>query len=134
MTDRQKQSIRYMRRMGLTFSAISCSTGLSPNTIKSFCYRENIDPITNPGNEGQDVCKECGKPLDHNPGKKKKSYCSDKCRSDWWNRNREWINHKQAYHLVCLNCGTVFKSYGNKGRKFCGRECYILSRYGDGLP
>jgi hypothetical protein len=27
-----------------------------------------------------------------------------------------------------------FDSYGNRNRKYCGRDCYIQSRYGEGLP
>lgn len=64
------------------------------------------------------------------PGAKKKSFCSDRCRYIWWNHSR----NKRPYRLVCQHCGRDFISFGNQNRKFCGRECYLLSRYGEGLP
>jgi len=134
MTDMQKQSIRDMRQHGLSYSAIGETTDFSPNTIKSFCRRENIIVLKPSGTDGYIACKHCSKTLNHHPGKKKKRFCNDKCRTDWWNKNRHWANRKKAYQLICLSCGAVFESYGNKGRKYCGRDCYIRSRYGEGLP
>ncbi|MCL1976232.1 MAG: hypothetical protein FWG61_08745 [Firmicutes bacterium] len=134
MTDKQKQAIREMRRVGLTYSEIANATGLPPNTVKSFCHRYNICVIGASGDEGRTVCRQCGKLLEHYPGKKKKQFCSDNCRTNWWNRNRQWLHRKKVHHLLCHCCGAVFESYGNKQQKYCGRDCYIRSRYGEGLP
>ena len=30
---------------------------------------------------------------------------------------------------VCEQCGKSFISYGNKNRKYCGRECYFRHRF-----
>jgi hypothetical protein len=134
MTDKQKRSVRDMRRAGLTYSEIAGFTGLPANTVKSFCFREGICAADAPGNGSRDVCKYCGKPLEHHPGRKKKLFCDDKCRSDWWNGNRNWAGRKKARRLICLCCGAEFYSDGNKQRKYCGRDCYIRSRHGEGLP
>ena len=34
-----------------------------------------------------------------------------------------------SYTLVCEQCGKPFISYGNKNRKYCGRECYFRHRF-----
>ena len=134
MTDKQKQAIRNMRRLGLSYSAIAESVGLPPNTVKSFCHRDKANASEHPSVTKESVCKYCGSPLTHRPGKKKKCFCSDKCRSDWWNRNRRWMRRKNAERLLCHHCGAMFNSYGNKQQKYCGRDCYVRSRYGEGLP
>lgn len=133
MTDKQKQIIREMRRRGMSYSAIAAAHGLSANTVKSFCLRENIDLQSNLDDEKRKLCKNCGAPLMHHPGSKKKTFCRDKCRYAWWSKNRRWTGIKRAHRLTCFHCATEFDS-NNKKRKYCGRECYILNRYGEGLP
>lgn len=132
MTDKQKQAIQEMRQRGETYAAIAEMIGLSPNTIKSFCHRENITSNSVYGEP--DRCKNCGDPLKQLSGVKQRIFCSDKCRYTWWNRNRQYAECKKTYSLACLYCGSEFESYGNKHRKYCGRECYNRSRYGEGLP
>lgn len=129
MQESQKQTILDLRVQGLTYAEIAQAMELSPNTVKSCCRRHNVKPQKmEPLQENS--CKNCGKPLAQKKGTKKKTFCSNKCRYDWWNRHRQ----KRVYHLVCHQCGRQFISFGNKKRKFCGRDCYLASRYGEGLP
>lgn len=132
MTEKQKQMICAMRQQGIAYSTIADAFGLSLNTVKSFCRRENIDIKSNPDDEIQNLCKNCGIPLMNHPGTKKKTFCSNKCRYSWWNKN-SLSGVKSAYHHNCFHCGAVFYSK-NKNSKYCGCECYIHSRYGEGLP
>ena len=104
ITNYQKHSILQMRRGGMTFAEIGEALDLSSNTVKSVCRRNTL--------------------------KERKVFCSNHCRYEWWNRTRA----KKPYLLTCYHCGKQFTSYGNRKRKFCGRECYLLSRYGEGLP
>lgn len=127
------QSIRNLRRRGLSYSAIAIVHGLSANTVKSFCRRENIDIKDDLYDEDLDLCKNCGEPLKHLSGSKKKIFCSDKCRYGWWNKNRVYLKGEGAYTLTCFHCGNEFHS-NNKKRKFCSRDCYIRGRYGEGMP
>jgi len=134
MTGKQKRMVRDMRAHDLSYRAIADRLALAYNTVKSFCYRENLVATDFHGNrsDGSEYCKSCGTVLKRNPGAKQKIFCNDKCRYTWWNRQRTW--KKKAYRLTCRQCGNEFDSYGNKKRKYCGRECYIRSRYGEGLP
>lgn len=133
MKDKQKQAIRGMRQGGLPYAVIADSLALSPNTIKSFCRRENIGIQSNLNDKNPSQCKNCGAPLKHHQGSKKKTFCCDKCRYTWWNKNRAWTSGKGAYHLTCFHCGNEFYS-NNKKQKFCSRECYIHGNYEEGLP
>lgn len=129
LTDIQKQTITSLRMQGLTYAEIAAVTELSPNTVKSFCQRSHIQvPPSEP--VMSDKCKNCGAPINQLPGAKQRIFCSDKCRYTWWNAHRR----KQPYHLLCHHCGREFISYGNRKRRFCGRECYLLDRQGEGVP
>ena len=134
MTEQQRSSVREMRIHGLSYGQIARFAALPVNSVKSFCRRENLVPQpTSPEEETPMRCRQCGKPL--LPTKKHTQYfCSDACRYTWWNRNRNWARREKAHRLTCVRCGTQFTSYGNKKRKYCGRECYLRSRYGEGLP
>lgn len=129
MTPRvQKDAILTMWQQGCSYQEIAKRLILSPNTVKSICRRSGVK-AQNPEISTLDVCKNCGAPLIQNVGGRKKNFCSEKCRYSWWNHSRL----KQPYRLTCCHCGKQFISYGNRKRKFCGSECYILSRYGEGL-
>ena len=93
-------------------------------------YCDGVDTQEQEEGDGQPVCKNCGEPLKQTPGARRKVFCDNHCRYEWWNRTRA----KKPYLLTCYHCGKQFTSYGNRKRKFCGRECYLLSRYGEGLP
>lgn len=129
LTNIQKQTITHLRTQGLTYTEIAAVTELSPNTVKSFCRRSQIQ-VSQPQSAPAGRCKNCGKPLNQTPGVKQRVFCSDKCRYAWWNAHRR----KQPYHLLCHHCGREFISYGNRKRRFCGRECYLLDRQGEGVP
>jgi uncharacterized protein YjcR len=105
MDGKKKRLIRAMRQNGRTYGEIGDATGLSPNTVKSFCRRENIGAADASGDDPHDSCKHCGRPLAHHPGRKKKRFCNDACRTAWWNRNRGWARRKKAHRSVCRRCG-----------------------------
>ena len=46
----------------------------------------------------------------------------------WWRSHQSEMDKKAYNTLVCQQCGKEFVSYGNKGRKFCSRECYRKHR------
>ena len=129
ITNYQKHFILQMRRGGMTFAEIGEALGLSSNTVKSVCRRNTLKEQQD-GHLPGTVCKNCGEPLKQTPGARRKVFCDNHCRYEWWNRTRA----KKPYLLTCYHCGKQFTSYGNRKRKFCGRECYLLSRYGEGLP
>jgi len=125
----QKDTILTMRQQGCSCPEIAKYLALSPNTVKSICRRGGAKALQ-PKMSTVDVCKNCGAPLSQSAGGRKRTFCSNQCRYAWWNA----VRSKKPYRLTCFYCGKQFISYGNRKRKFCGRECYILSRYGEGLP
>lgn len=128
MTDDEKRRIIVLRRGGIGYGKIAQQTGVSVNTVKSFCRRSNLTVST----DGKSVCECCGKQIEQVPGRKQKRFCSDKCRNQWWNGHLDLVQRKAVYTFTCPNCSKVFKTYGNSQRKFCCHACYIEYRFGGG--
>lgn len=129
-----KEQIRILRLQGNGYLKISQSLGLSINTVKSYCRRNNLRGIDvaslQKNTEELSSCKNCGSPLFQKKGSKPKKFCCDECRTAWWNSNLDLVNKKAVYSSVCAECGKTFESYGNKKRKYCCHSCYIKSRFG----
>ena len=84
MTDEQKQQIIALRRDGAGYGRIAARLQISINTVKSFCRRHSLAAST-----AGAVCEQCGKPIEQNPGRKRKRFCCDVCRNKWWNAHLE---------------------------------------------
>lgn len=126
----QKDSILALRDQGKSYQSIADTLMLSANTVKSFCRRSDTGKADDAGTASENSCRNCGAILSQAPGAKQKTFCCDKCRYAWWNRRKS----RHPYQLTCCYCGRKFISFGNRKKKFCGRECYLRSRYGEGLP
>lgn len=57
MTDAQKEQVRYLRCEGLGYGAIATRLGISENTVKSFCRRNNLTGVAS--KEPVVVCRNC---------------------------------------------------------------------------
>ena len=127
MTNEEKELIIRLRGEGVGYKAIATQLGVSANSVKSFCKRNDVEgaPIRE---EHSCIC--CGKPVLQNPGRKEKKFCSDRCRMKWWNGHLDQVKRKANYEITCQCCGKVFIAYGNAGRKYCSHECYIEDRFG----
>ena len=126
----QKVAIHLLREGGQSYASIADILGISLNTVKSYCRRNNLGGIALPTTEPMDetFCRQCGVSLKQIPGKKHKQYCSDRCRMTWWNAHPETVNHKSLREFTCQTCGRVFEGYGKRERKFCSRACYGKSK------
>jgi len=131
----QKRQIQDMRQQGFSLSNIAETLGLSRNTVKSFCRRNEViacDASEDTGiEENKDICKHCNTPLSQRSKQKPRRFCNDKCRHAWWSRHRNFLNKKALYHIKCEYCRKEFDSYGNSKRKYCCHACYIAARFGD---
>nr|DAN60214.1 MAG TPA: hypothetical protein [Caudoviricetes sp.] len=135
MTENQKAQICALRKQGVGYMKIAQQMGISQNTIKSFCRRNNLTGIEKPNVPVADgsVCECCGKAMVQMEGRKKKRFCCDACRNKWWNAHLDRVQRKAIYKYKCPNCGKEFEVYGNSHRKYCCHECYVEYRFGGGL-
>ena len=73
MTADEKNAIIKLRKAGRSLTEIADETGVSRNTVKSFCRRQGLTgdteaPITDAAQER--FCRFCGKPMAVYPGRK----------------------------------------------------------------
>lgn len=121
MTTEQKQKIINLRRIGRSYADIARTVNLPEGTVKSFCWRNKTSPEPKiPKN----LCLQCGKFLEPQPDAPPRKFCSDKCRFDWWRKNRKPNNS-----AICAGCGKEFFYYGKSKRKYCSQECCTKHRF-----
>ncbi|MDD4803117.1 MAG: RNA polymerase subunit sigma-70 [Syntrophomonas sp.] len=130
MNGLQKEQITLLRAGSKSYAIIANTLGLSINTVKSYCRRNNLGGNATIMSEPMDgkFCFQCGMLLKQTSGKKQKRFCSDKCRIAWWNAHPEEVNHKTVRAFTCQTCGQNFETYGKRERKYCSRTCYGKSK------
>lgn len=139
MTDYQKTQIMKLRAEGLGYGKIAQRLGISLNTVKSYCRRNNVNgdivpiDVAVPAFSGEVTqCENCGRSIQQISKQKKKRFCCDACRNKWWNSHLDQVKRKTTYDFICPHCGKVFHVYGDNRRKYCSHECYIADRFGGG--
>ena len=96
MTPNQKETIIRMRQSGTGYAAIAEKLGISKNTVKTFCRRNDLAGVGGkPADEKP--CLQCGKPVPQKPGRKQKKFCCDLCRSRYWDSHIEETKRSGAY-------------------------------------
>ena len=130
MMDEQKELIEAYRRKGVGYKQIAKELEMSPNSVKSYCRRNNLSNEALKQNDGESSCEQCGKSVQQIKGRKRKRFCSDKFRNLWWNSHLDQVKRKTVYEYVCPVCGKSFSVYGNEKRKYCSHACYVIGRFG----
>ena len=134
MTNEQKERISKMRTEGKGYTAIAKAVGLSKETVKSWCKRNDMGGqlVWQAARNAGKICPQCGGKIEQNLSAKPKRFWSAVCRQAWWNAHPEQVGRKAVYEFKCANCGKNFTAYGNSGRKYCCHNCYISARFKTG--
>jgi predicted nucleic acid-binding Zn ribbon protein len=141
VTEFQEQQIRLMREQGIGYKRIGARIGLSRDIVRNYCrsrelggygkaLSRNLEEQVMLGKK----CLCCGKDIEQPDTGRPRKFCSEKCRRVWWKIHPERMQKRESamYPVTCARCGKEFLSYGNKGRKYCGHECYIKARFWEG--
>lgn len=93
-----------MRLDGIGYKQIASTLVLPLGSVKSYCKRNGlvgIGAVVAMNNEVSVwlglICKNCGRRLRHTAGKRRKVFCSDKCRKEHWSLNNEVKNDDRTY-------------------------------------
>ena len=122
MTLEEKSKIYQLKKEGYGYKKIASELGISVSSVQSFLKRNPVD-IDLLG-----TCKRCGMTIQSIKGKKRKQFCCNRCRWDWWNSHIKEVNKKAFYTLTCKHCGKEFTAYGNQKRVYCCHDCYIKDK------
>lgn len=122
MTLEEKSKIYQLKKEGYGYKKIASELGISASSVQSFLKRNPVD-IDLLG-----TCKRCGMTIQSIKGKKRRQFCCDRCRWDWWNSHIKEVNKKAFYTLTCKHCGKEFTAYGNQKRVYCCHDCYVKDK------
>lgn len=86
MVNDNKLKIIELREKGYGYKKIAKELGISVGSVRHACEQAEAN-IT------KEHCLYCGKEMTSIPGKKRKRFCSDKCRYDYWNKQKKEAKH-----------------------------------------
>ena len=133
MTKEQREQIVDLRKKGYGYRLIGQTLGLSRDTVRYFCKANGMAGIAeNVLISDGAICPCCGGEILQAGGKgRRKKFCSEKCRREWWKKHPGAGNKSESatYHCTCATCGKEFTAYGNNHRKYCSHACYIHARF-----
>ncbi len=89
MKRREAEKIAQMVLSGIPPSKIAAAMDMSVNTIKSHIRRH-------PEISAAGKCLYCGVPVVQPEGRKRKKFCSDRCRISYWNHCRKEDHHDKS--------------------------------------
>jgi len=127
MNNKEKNKIVELKKLGYGYKKIAKELDLSLSIVRYACSKINEDDLL------IGSCENCGLKIKSIKGKKKKRFCSDKCRWKWWNKNQNQVDKKAFYTHVCTWCNNEFTVYGNNHRVYCSHDCYIKSKTSKGV-
>lgn len=119
MNNELKNKINELKDLGYGYKKIAKEFAVTASAVRYACSKMSDEDLL----EGK--CEHCGLKIKSIKGKKKKRFCSDKCRWQWWNKHKVEIEKKAYYTQKCKFCGNEFSSYGNNKRVYCSQDCYI---------
>lgn len=82
------QKVLELRNEGYGYKKIASELNVTRDQVRNICKKKLKQPL-------ESVCKNCGVKITSLKGKKKKIYCSDKCRYQWWNIQRKFIKSNE---------------------------------------
>ena len=121
-----RNRIKQMNNEGIGYKRIAKELDITLSTVRYACSKLSDEDLLNSN------CQNCGLQIKSTKGKKKKRFCSDKCRWMWWNKHHNEVNKKAYYTQQCKYCGKEFSSYGNSKRIYCSHDCYIKFKLNKG--
>lgn len=127
MTENEKAKIQYLRSEGYSYKMISSKLGISLNTVTSHCRRNGMAGVAQKTRSL--VCRNCGKELPISTLGKKRKFCSDLCRNQWWKEHPQLVSRTVCYEKTCMHCGNRFVVYRHPEQKYCSHSCFISHRF-----
>jgi len=126
MNINERNKIVELKQLGYGYKKIAKELDITLSTVRYACSKMSDEDLL----DGS--CEHCGLKIKSIKGKKKKRFCSDKCRWIWWNNHHTEVDKKAYYTHQCKFCGKEFTSYGNSKRVYCSHDCYIKFKLSKG--
>lgn len=139
MTDEQALQIQKLRAKGMGYRTIASTVNLSRDQVRNYCRSLGMGGLRAEDEKGLKdrmnkgiACAYCGDEISQPATGRPRRFCSEQCRRNYWRVHRSELkkNESAIYTMECPYCHEIFEAYGNKTRKYCCHEHYILDRFG----
>ncbi len=93
--ENNKEKVITLRKENYSYNKIAETLGMKKNTVQSICQRAGVKPVSNnltDKNSEALYCRYCHQPFGNVWNRKGKVFCSDSCRTKWWNEKRKLGN------------------------------------------
>lgn len=117
-----RHKVYQLKKNGYGYKKIANELSITVSAARYLCQKTTDEVLL------ESECENCNLRIKSLKGKKKKRFCSDKCRWQWWNKNSGSQNRTAFYSFICKQCDKEFTVYGNKNRSYCCHDCYIKSK------
>ena len=91
---------------GYGYATIAKAIGLKKDTVVAFCRKVGLTGTKAADNSRIELdagfCPQCGALLTQTPGRKRVKFCSDNCRTAWWNAHPERLTARPYTTLLAL--------------------------------
>ncbi len=108
MSKRERRELERMRLDGYGPTRIAEELELSVNIVKSYIRRH-------PSLKNAVYCLQCGRAVPQTPGRKRKNFCCNQCRSRFWNTRYRNDDRLNPLYIIFLRSSRqrVFSSMSN---------------------
>jgi endogenous inhibitor of DNA gyrase (YacG/DUF329 family) len=137
MQEELKEQILILRKAGMKPRKIAQYTSAPVSSTWTLCKESGMDTLPTDDElldkiSSHEACAYCGHSITQPATGRPRFFCSDACRRAYWKLHRPELkkNPESIYTKVCPYCGKTFQVYGNKKRKYCCHEHYVLARFG----
>ena len=137
MMEEAKEEVRLLRKNGMRYRQIAEYVGVPDSSAWRIFGEKDLADLPIDKEIGKKIlsheaCAYCGGKIKKAATGRTKRFCSEKCRRAYWKIHRDEMkkNPEAIYLKVCPYCGKAFEVYGNKIRKYCCHEHYVLDRFG----
>lgn len=109
MTETDKELIFELRLKGSGYKAIAAVLGISRDKVRRFCKHYGLEGSAEIVSYNikervntKELCANCYKIINQKITGRPRRFCKDKCRRDWWNKNRK-VNVKKVLNKEMEN-------------------------------
>lgn len=121
-----KKIIIEIRKANKSYDFIAGQLGLTKSAVQNVCRQAGL---AGKKAKQRKKCKHCGKPLPED-APKRKIFCCQKCREDWWNKHQHLVHKRNPVITYCKTCGKPIENYKSYQKQYCDSHCFRMGKFG----
>lgn len=121
-----KKTIIEMRKANKSYDYIASQLGLTKSAVQNVCRQAGL---AGKKAKQRKRCKQCGALLPED-APKRKIFCCQKCREDWWNKHQHLVHKRNPVITYCKTCGNPIENHKSYQKQYCNSHCFHMGKFG----